>query len=82
MTAALTLTMEDRKALAIQQAESQYQELRRKWLSERTPEQLALIAANEAKPRPLTRALSIEKERTSVVIRSQCPYTGVKLWRW
>lgn len=82
MTAALTLTMEDRKALAIQQAESQYQELRRKWLSERTPEQLVLIAANEAKPRSLTRAPSIEKERTSVVIRSQCPYTGVKLWRW
>jgi len=82
MTAALTLTMEDRRALAIQRADAQYQELRRQWLNERTPEQLDLIAANEAKPRPLTRALSIEKERPSVVIRSQRPYTGVKVWRW
>lgn len=82
MTTAVTLTMEDRKALAVQQADAQYQELRRKWLSERTPEQLALIKANAAKPRPLTRAPSIEKERTSVVIRSQLPYTGVKLWKW
>ncbi len=82
MTAALALTTEDRKALAIQQAEAQYQEMRRKWLEERTHEQLALMAANDAKPRPLTRALSIERERPSVVIRSQCPYTGVKLWRW
>ncbi len=82
MTAAVTLTMEDRKALAVQQADAEYQELRRKWLSERTPEQLALITANAAKPRPLTRAPSIEKERPGAVIRSQCPYTGVKLWRW
>ena len=47
MTSAITLSMEDRKALGLQRAIAQYEALREKWLSERTPDQLALIEENQ-----------------------------------
>ncbi|BEE07041.1 MULTISPECIES: hypothetical protein [Aeromonas] len=82
MTSAITLSMEDRKALVLQRAIAQYEALREKWLSERTPDQLALIEENLRKPRPLHHALSIEKERSGVVTRSLYPYPGLKVLKW
>lgn len=63
------------EALAI--AEAQYQQQRAAYVTVLLPEQLEAIQRNESMPRPTGRRITIERERGSVVRKSQCPYVGV-----
>lgn len=58
-------------------AEEQYQQQRAAYVASLSPEQLGAIQRNAAKPRPTGRRITIERERGSVVYRSQCPYVGI-----
>ena len=64
-------------AEALVSAEAQYQQQRAAYVAALSPEQLAAIQRNAEKPRPTGRRITIERERVSVVSRSQCPYVGV-----
>ena len=64
-------------AEAIASAEAQYQQQRTAYVAALSPEQLEAIQRNAEKPRPTCRRITIERERGSVVSRSQCPYVGV-----
>ena len=63
------------EALAI--AEAQYRQQLAAYVAALSPEQLEAIQRNASKPRPIGRRITIERERGSVVSRSQCPYVGV-----
>ena len=62
---------------AIASAEAQYQQQRTAYVAALSPEQLEAIQRNAAKPRPIGRRITIERERGDVVYRSQCPYVGI-----
>ena len=64
-------------AEALASAEAQYQQQRAAYVTSLSPEQLEAIQRNASKPRPIGRRITIERERGSVVSRSQCPYVGV-----
>lgn len=64
-------------AEAIASAEAQYHQQRTAYVAALSPEQLEAIQRNASKPRPIGRRITIERERGSVVSRSQCPYVGV-----
>lgn len=64
-------------AEAIAIAEAQYQKQRAAYVAALSPEQLEAIQRNAAKPRPVGRRITIERERERVVYRSQCPYVGI-----
>ena len=64
-------------AEALASAEAQYQQQRSAYVAALSPERLEAIQRNAAKPRPTGRRITIERERGSVVSRSQCPYVGV-----
>ena len=64
-------------AEAISGSETQYQQQRDAYVAALAPEQLETIQRNASKPRPIGRRITIERERGSVVSRSQCPYVGV-----
>lgn len=64
-------------AEALTSAEAQYQQHRVAYVAALSPEQLEAIQRNASKPRPIGRRITIERERGSVVSRSQCPYVGV-----
>ena len=64
-------------AEALVSAEAQYQQQRAAYVAALSPEQLAAIQRNAEKPRPTGRRITIERERVSVVSRSQCPYVGI-----
>lgn len=63
-------------AEALASAEAQYQQHRATYVAALSPEQLEAIQRNNSKPRPTGRRITIERERGSVVYRSQCPYVG------
>ena len=63
-------------AEAIASAEAQYQQQRTAYVAALSPEQLEAIQRNAAKPRPIGRRITIEREKWAVVNRSQCPYVG------
>ena len=62
---------------AIASAEAQYQQQRASHAAALSPEQLEAIQRNAAKPWPIGRRITIERERWAVVHRSQCPYVGI-----
>ena len=62
---------------ALASAEAQCQQQRVAYAAALSPDQLEAIQRNAAKPRPTGRRITIERERGSVVSRSQCPYVGV-----
>ena len=64
-------------AEALASAEAQYQQQRADYVAALSPEHLEAIQRNAEKPRPSGRRVTIERERGSVVYRSQCPYVGV-----
>ena len=64
-------------AEALASAEAQYQQQRAAYVAALIPEALERIRRNNSKPRPAGRRITIERERGSVVYRSQCPYVGV-----
>ena len=64
-------------AEALASAEAQYQQQRVAYAAALSPEQLEAIQRNAAKPRPIGRRITIERERGDVVYWSQCPYVGV-----
>ena len=64
-------------AEALASAEAQYQQQRVAYAAALSPERLEAIQRNYSKPRPTGRRITIERERGSVVSRSQCPYVGV-----
>ena len=64
-------------AEALASAEAQYQQQRAAYVTVLSQEQLGAIQRNAAKPRQTGRRITIERERGSVVYRSQCPYVGV-----
>lgn len=64
-------------AEALASAEAQYQHHRAAYVATLSPEHLEAIQRNAAKPRPVGRRITIERERGDVVCRSQCPYVGV-----
>ncbi|QDB73842.1 hypothetical protein KE335_gp11 [Aeromonas phage 2_D05] len=64
-------------AEALSSAKEQYQQQRAAYVAALSQEQLGAIQRNAAKPRPTGRRITIERERWSVVYRSQCPYVGV-----
>ena len=64
-------------AEALSGSETQYQQQRAAYVTSLSPEQLEAIQRNAAKPRPIGRRITIERERGDVVYRSQCPYVGV-----
>lgn len=64
-------------AEALASAEAQYQQQRAAYVAALSPEQMKAIQRNAAKPMPTGRRITIERERGSVVYRSQCPYVGV-----
>lgn len=64
-------------AEALVSAEEQYQQHRAAYVATLSPEQMEAIQRNAAKPRPTGRRITIERESTSVVRSSQCPYVGV-----
>ena len=64
-------------AEAIASADEQYQQQRAAYVATLSPKQLDAIQRNAAKPRPTERRITIERERGSVVYRSQCPYVGI-----
>ena len=62
---------------ALASAEAQYQQHLAAYVAAISPERLEAIQRNAEKPRPTCRRITIERERGSVVSRSQCPYVGV-----
>ena len=62
---------------AIASADEQYQQRRAAYVATLSQEQLVAIQRSAAKPRPTGRRITIERERGSVVYRSQCPYVGI-----
>ena len=64
-------------AEALASAEAQYQKQRAAYVAALSPEQMEAIQRNAAKPRQVGIRITIERERGSVVSRSQCPYVGV-----
>lgn len=64
-------------AEALASAEEQYQQHLAAYVTVLSQEQLGAIQRNAAKPRQTGRRITIERERGSVVYRSQCPYVGV-----
>ena len=62
---------------ALASAEAQYQQQRATYVADLSPEQMEAIKRNAAKPRPVGRRITIERERGDVVYRSQCPYVGI-----
>ena len=64
-------------AEALASAEAQYQQHRAAYVAALSPEQMEAIQRNAAKSRRTGRRNTIERERGSVVSRSQCPYVGV-----
>ena len=64
-------------AEALASADAQYQQQRATYVTSLSPERLEAIQRNAAKPRPTGRRITIERERGSVVYRSQCPYVGI-----
>ena len=64
-------------AEALASADAQYQQQWAAYVTSLSPERLEAIQRNAAKPRPTGRRITIERERGSVVSRSQCPYVGV-----
>ena len=64
-------------AEALASAEAQYQHQRAAYVASLSPEQMEAIQRNAAKPRQVGIRIAIERERGSVVSRSQCPYVGV-----
>ena len=64
-------------AEALASAEAQYQQHRVAYVAALSPERLEAIQRNAAKPRPIGRHITIERERGDVVYRSQCPYVGI-----
>ena len=62
---------------ALASAEAQYQQQRAAYVATLSPERLVAMQRNTAKPRPAGRRITIERERGSVVYRSQCPYVGI-----
>ena len=62
---------------ALASAEAQYQQQRTAYVAALSPDQLEAIQRNASKPRPIGRRITIERERGSVVSRSQCPYVGI-----
>ena len=64
-------------AEALASAEAQYQQQRAAYVAALSPEQMEAIQRNAAKPRPVGRRITIERERGNVVYRSQCPYVGI-----
>ena len=64
-------------AESLARAEAQYQQHRAAYVAALSSEQLEAIQRNASKPRPIGRRITIERERGSVVSRSQCPYVGV-----
>lgn len=62
---------------AIASAEAQYRQHRAAYVAALSTERLEAIQRNASKPRPIGRRITIERERGSVVSRSQCPYVGV-----
>lgn len=64
-------------AEALVSANAQYQQHRAAYVAALSPEQLEAIQLNAAKPRPIGRRITIERERGDVVYRSQCPYVGI-----
>lgn len=63
-------------AEALASAEAQYQQQRAAYVTSLSPEQLETIQLNAAKPRPVGRRITIERERERVVLMSQCPYVS------
>lgn len=61
---------------ALASAEEQCQQHRAAYVATLSPEQLGAIQRNAAKPRPIGRRITIERERWDVVNRSQCPHVG------
>ncbi len=64
-------------AEALASAEAQYQQQRAVYVAALPLDQLEAIQRNAAKPRPIGRRITIERERGPVVYKSQCPYVGV-----
>ena len=64
-------------AEALTSAEAQYQQHLAAYVAAISPERLEAIQRNAAKPRQVGIRITIERERGSVVSRSQCPYVGV-----
>jgi len=64
-------------AEALASAEAQYQQQRVAYVAALSPKHLEATNRNTAKPRPTGRHITIERERGSVVYRSQCPYVGI-----
>ena len=64
-------------AEALSGSETQYQQQSAAYVAALSPEQLEAIQRNAAKPRPIGRRITIERERGDVVYRSQCPYAGI-----
>lgn len=62
---------------ALASAEAQYQQHRAAYVAALSPEQMEAIQRNASKPRPTGLRITIERERGSVVYRSQCPYVGI-----
>lgn len=62
---------------ALVSAEAQYQQQRAAYVAALSPEHAQAIQRNAAKPRPVGRRITIERERGGVVYRSQCPYVGI-----
>lgn len=63
-------------AESLASAEAQCQQRRVAYAAALSPEHMEAIQRNAAKPRPIGRHITIERERVSVVYRSQCPYVG------
>lgn len=64
-------------AEALTSAEAQCQQQRAAYVTSLSPEQLEAIKRNASMPRPTGRRITIERERSNVVCRSQCPYVGI-----
>lgn len=64
-------------AEALASAEAQYQQQRAAYVATLSPEQVEAIQRNASMPMPTGRRITIERERGSVVYRSQCPYVGI-----
>lgn len=64
-------------AEAISSADAQYHQLREAYVAAMSTEQLEAIQRNASMPRPTGRRITIERERGTVVYRSQCPYVGI-----
>ena len=63
---------------ALASAEAQYQQQRAAYVAALSPEQLEAIQRNAAKPSPVGRRITIERERERVVLMSQCPYVSAQ----